>query len=223
LAGLKFVLGVNMIRDTASNRIAKLLIGWSLILISVALAFNAFLASRAIDADSQELLGSNFYISSKELRNRRLISQLESQSRGLEFMVWEQERSDLSKDLSELLWQRINLDPYHGANWVRLIYLQKEAGASIGERAWTLERAATLLKWNIEDRMRISYYCFSEYSDFITLIPDICSPLILNLPSQWSEKNAAERIKVPLEVLRSVLAREHTRAGSRRSQGPSIQ
>ena len=128
-------------------------------------------------------------------------------------MVWEQERGDLSHDLSQLLWQRINLDPYYGANWLQLMYLQKDAGASLSERAWTLERAATLLKRNIEDRLSISHYCVAEYVDFIKLIPDICSSLILNLPSQWSDHHTADRTKVPLDVLRSVLALEHARVG----------
>jgi hypothetical protein len=202
-----------MIRDNASNKIGKLLIGWALISISIILAFNAFFASRVVDTVGRESLGANFYISSKELHSQRLMSRLERESKGLEFMVWEQERGDLSRDLSQLLWQRINLDPYHGADWLQLTYLQKDAGASISERAWTLERAATLLRWNFEDRASVSHYCFTEYADFIKLIPDTCSSLILSLPPQWPDQHAAQRTNVRLNVLRSVLALERTRVG----------
>jgi hypothetical protein len=202
-----------MITGNTSNKISKLSLGWTLISISTVLALNAFFASRVVDTNSRELLGPNFYISSKELRNQRLMSLFGSQVRGLEFMVWERERSDLSRELSQLLWQRINLDPYYGSNWLQLIYLQKEAGASSLERAWTLERAASLLKWNIQDRVLISHYCIAEYADFIKLIPDTCSSLILNLPSQWPDQHKADRTNVRLAVLRSVLALERTRLG----------
>ncbi len=210
-----------MITGNTSNKISMLLIGWTLISISTVLAVNAFFASRAVDIDSRELLGPNFYISSKELRNQRLMSLFESQARGLEFMVWERERRDLSHELSQLLWQRINLDPYYGANWLQLIFLQKEAGASSVERAWTLDRAATLLKWNIEDRLDISHYCIAEYADFIKLIADTCSSLILNLPPQWSDQRKADRTNVRLAVLRSVLALERTRLGLTASKDQS--
>lgn len=202
-----------MITGNTSNKISRLLLGWTLISISTFLALNAFFASRVVDKDSRVLLGPNFYISSKELRNQRLMSLFESQARGLEFMVWERERRDLSRELSHLLWKRINLDPYYGANWLQLIYLQKEAGASRLERAWTLERAASLLKWNIENRALISHYCIAEYADFIKLIPDTCSSLILNLPSQWPDPHKADRTNVRLAVLRSVLTLERKRLG----------
>lgn len=211
-----------MIRGNASSKIGELLIGWTLLSILIVLAFNAFSASRVIETDSQDLLEPNFYISSKELRNQRIATLLESQSKGLEFMVWKQERNALSRELSQLLRERINIDPYYGLNWIQLIYLQKQTDASIGERAWTLKRAATLLKWNVENRLTLIHYCLSEYAEFIKVIPDTCSSLISSLPSQWSQEHAAERAKVRLDVLRSVLALERTRLGHALSDGRSI-
>lgn len=211
-----------MIRGNASSKIGELLIGWTLLSILIVLAFNAFSASRVIETDSQDLLEPNFYISSKELRNQRIASLLESQSKGLEFMVWKQERNALSGELSQLLWERINLDPYDGLNWLQLIYLQKQTDASIAERAWTLERATTLLKWNIEDRLTLIHYCLSEYAELIKVVPDTCSSLISNLPSQWSQELKAEKAKVGLDVLRSVLALERARLGHTSSDGGGI-
>jgi hypothetical protein len=206
-------------RDNTSIRASALCLGLAFVVIFFFLAFSAFVASRVVDSDSRAEAGKNLYLSSNQSINRRLGHLLKSQSKGLEYMVWEQERGELSRSLSKILWQRINLQPLNGSNWLQLSSLQKDAGVSISDRAWTLERASTLLRWNINDTTRISHYCIAEHADFTKFIADLCSSLIAKLPSAWSDSYMAARVEVPLSVLQSVLALERAKLSRALSDG----
>lgn len=202
------VKGILMSRGKASTNRRYILFGYALMMSFFWLAINAFIASHVVDSDISEYSHSNLYVSSNATRNAFLATSIEIKSKDLEFMVWNQERRKLSQELSESLRQRINLDPFNGALWLHLSYLQKDAGVSRADRAWTIERASKLLRWNFNQRSELSYHCISEYHEFRKVSADLCSSIILNLPSSWPDAQKANRANVKLSELHVVLALE---------------
>ena len=200
-----------MSRDEISgDRIT--LLGYGLMLVFFGLASHAFTASEHVDQDNRKDLRGNLYLSSRVAKSADLASIIEIQSTDLEFMVWDHERRKLSRRLIELLRQRINIDPFDGGLWMQLMHLQADAGLSTTDRAWAIQRASKLLRWNVNERSELSYYCISEYVDFTSVAADLCSSIISNLPKKWSDPVQAAKAQVSLSDLKIVLSLEREKS-----------
>jgi len=178
------------------------------IVVSSLLAINAFNASSQVDDEPDLHAKANLYLASQSIRDARLAKLIGVESKGLEFMVWDSERYQLSQELSAMLQQRINIDPFNGELWVRLSYLQPDSGVDIAERAWTIDRAARLNGWNYFSRSHISHHCVVDNDQFRQLSEKLCSSLILNLPKKWSERQRAQHVGVNIDLLKNVVQRE---------------
>ena len=194
-----------------TGKVRKNLFGYALIVISFLLAVNALIASNYIDLDEYRYSGANAYIARYISKDVRLASIIERESKGLEFMVWSHERLELSRDLNEMLHLRINFSPFNGNLWSQLSYLQRDAGISISERAWTIERASRLLRWNFNQRSKISHYCIAEYAQFEPVSPELCTSLISNLPKHWNDVERSTNANVRLRDLESVILLEQAK------------
>jgi len=199
-----------MDRVTTFSKRSKAL-GCILLIVFVYLSVNAFIAARYIDNHHLGYSSANVYLSQGGSYDASLASTINSESKSLEFMVWPQERRALSQALSQMVQQRIALDPFNGDLWLQLSYLQKDAGVNMNERAWTIERAARLLKWNINQRPKIGHYCVSEYTLFQQVIPALCSSLISNLPAFWTDSQKAAQLDVQLNDLKAVFELENAK------------
>lgn len=197
-----------MNRVSRKGTFFKFAISCALISTLFWLATNAFVASQCIDSELIGCSSANLYVSSLVLEDEKLNIEIENRSKAFEFMVWEQERRNLSRELSDLVRQRINLDPFNGTLWVQLAFLQKESGASHDERAWTIERAAKLTNWNLDERSKISRYCIDEYTEFQHVGSRLCSSMIAQLPSHWSVQLTAHKMNLSISKLKAVLQAE---------------
>lgn len=186
----------------------RVTISCALIPILFWLATNAFVASQCIDSEPIGCSMVNLYVSEPVIEDEKLNIEIDNRSKALEFMVWEHERGNLSRELRGLVRQRINLDPFNRALWLQLAYLQKETGITSDNRAWTLERAAKLSNWNLEERSKISRYCIDEYTEFRHVSARLCSSLIAKLPSRWSDQFKAQKMNVSLSKFQAVLQAE---------------
>ncbi|MFT4634929.1 MAG: hypothetical protein ACI9OI_000718 [Chitinophagales bacterium] len=206
-------MGVNKVfkKWVKTGKVLKKIFGCALIVISFLLSANALIASNYIDLDEYRYSGVNAYIAPYISKDVRLASIIERESKGLEFMVWSHERLELSRNLSEMLHKRINFSPFNGNLWSQLSYLQRDAGVSISERAWTIERASRLLRWNFNQRSKISRYCITEYAQFELVSPELCSSLISNLPKHWSDVQKSINANVRLQDLESVILLEQAK------------
>lgn len=194
-----------MSKYKASDKRMKIFLGGALIVISFWLSTNAFIASQYVDRVENRYSKTNLYLSSRASKQATLAASINRQSKGLEYMVWRHERRNLSVRLSEILQQRINLDPFNGELWMQLNYFNKEAGVRYSDRAWAIERAAKLLKWNFDKRSLISHYCIIEYDDFHKVSPGLCASLISNLPKDWPDHQKAKKANVRLSDLQAAL------------------
>ena len=138
-----------MINDSQGiERKIKSILSYILALLMFYLAVTAFIASMYIDKEIYNHTAPNLYLDSDVLKDRQRASVIERESKGLEFMVWSHERSKLSQALIENLKARINFSPTNGRLWAQLVYLQRDAGVNLTERAWSIERAMRLSRWN---------------------------------------------------------------------------
>ena len=198
-------------KNKAFTRRKYILFGGGSMLGFFWLSFHAYSASQFVDGDVTQYLGSNIYLSSDIAESHSLAASIEIESKGLEFMVWDRERQELNLKLSKLLQRRINLTPFNGPLWGQLASLQKQSGESDGDRAWVLQRASTLLRWNFNHRTELSHYCIVGYYEFQTVSADLCSSLLLNLPANFPLERIARVANVKPNDLRAVLALEEAK------------
>jgi len=188
-------------------------LGCVLMFVFFWLATNAYIASQYVDRKLYEYSDLNLYLDPVVLQDLKLASDIKEEAKGLEFMVWTHERAQLSRQLIEMLKHRINLSPTNGTLWSQMSYLQRDAGVSLAERAWSIERSARLLKWNFEERGKMSHYCIAEYLEFQRVSPELCSSLITNLPAKWSDAVRAKKANVQLADLRFAMKLEQVKQG----------
>ncbi len=197
---------------------AKALLSGVVMVVFSLLAINALIASRKVDGELDQYSKANMYLASQSINDARLAKLIEFESKGLEFMVWDSERRQLSQELSGMLQQRININPFNRQLWVRLSYLQPDSGVDITERAWTIDRALRLNGWDYFSRSHISHHCVVDNDQFRQLSEELCSSLILNLPEKWSERQRAQHVGVSIDVLKNVVQQEKDRRYEREQQ-----
>ena len=197
-----------MNQNTASGSLINKLLGYALIVCSLWLVFNAVIAAQLIDRPDFSYSNANIYLSPVVSKGANLNALFEREAKRRELSFWNQDRLKLAKELSKILRQRINLTPFDGELWLQLSYLEKEAGVNINDRAWTLGRAAKLLKWNDDQRSKITYHCIVDYEGFRLKSAKLCSSLITNLPAKWTDGTKAQKVGVKLDDLQKILDQE---------------
>lgn len=148
----------------------------------------------------------SLYLGTGAIDDEILAAKINKQSKRLPLMFWGQDRRFLSRQLSRDIQSRININPLNREPWLQLSYLQKDAGTSITERMWVIDRAANLVAWNFDRRTELSHHCIVDYHEFWRINPTLCTSVLDNLPKIWAMHTKAKKANVTLARLKNVLA-----------------
>lgn len=96
----------------------------------------------------------------------------------LEYMVFAKERREISAELSHLLQQKINLDPYNGKLWRELLYVSQEADLAPIQREQMLAAAHALLQWNYKEQAVLANQCILAPAEVSENWMSICRELL---------------------------------------------
>jgi len=157
----------------------------------------------------------NPYIDNRLVSQQQLSGQTRVLRQRLEFMVWPQERQQLSQNLVQLLQQKINLDPMNSSLWVQLSLAQADANIELAERISTIRRGLLLSRWSRDNRLILTRPCVLEYQELTKLEPDLCHELLNQIADGMPiDKKLRRRIAAAMGVKADVLKDVLTRHGS---------
>ncbi len=192
------------VRHTVFIRVCLLSVGIVLLFFSIAVA--KLSTSPSIDSRDGVAIFSKTQGSAVDEIERS--SKFKEVSKQLEFMVWKRERQALVSELTGLLHDEINIKPFDAALWRDLSFVYKHADVSQNDRAWVLQQAATLQKWNIPARTILAHHCVNEYAAFQQSAERLCDELIRALPLTTGVANLARKVGVSQITMQSVLEQE---------------
>ncbi len=175
-------------------------------LLSTFISGFLFLSSRSLEPETGKVFGNLTELSSEVARRRKIKTQ--QLFKRLEYMVWERERKSLAIELSQLLQDDINLAPFNAQAWRDLTFVTKFSSMPMEQRAWVLERAVILSKWNVAELTKLTHHCVNEYRAFQQSAEALCDGLIRQLSTNTHLPVLAKQLGVPPTVLVSVLEAE---------------
>lgn len=184
-------------------------------LVCVLLAVNAYKAfefkqSSAADDFFNKPWASDDYFDSvlihpQRIRQPQIASQIQELEAPLAFMVWPQERKNLSKLWQDALREQINQTPFKAQAWRQLSFAEYYLQTAPENRVWAITVGATLAWWHTSERLLFVRHCVLEYEVFKSLMPVLCDRLIASLPANASMQRLAQGMGVKVKYLQWLL------------------
>ncbi len=195
-------------RSYSSVNRLKLVVASAVFFASSCFAYASLVGSVCIDAESQCLNAergflSKLYFSDNSLKYSKLKREVSSGSQSFEFMVWDRERTSLSKALLPIQHQRINLQTLNDELWLELNYLNHNARVSHSERSWALNKSEEVVGWNHDLRASLVHHCVNEFEFYGQVITSSCMENLIHLPTNWNLGQMAKKAKLSAERIKN--------------------
>jgi len=177
-----------------SLKLIKLLIVFSLACVYLFLSASAFTANLARD---DSFISNNIFSSlSDDERSEYQIRQASLQQR-LEFMVFEDERVKLQKQLLDVMVSRINNQPYDAMLWRDLVFAQTELNSTTEDRSWSFLVWKNMHQWNRHEQInqisRCAFFVNTPKSDEVS---SACAELLSRVLLTQKASSLAHTIKL---------------------------
>lgn len=182
----------------------KLVVTLAVLIAASCFAYASLVSSACVDEENQCMDAerdflSKLYYSESSGQYAKLKREFASESKSFEFMVWDRERTSLSKALLSLQHQRINLQPLDDELWLELNYLNQNALVTHSERSWALNRSEEVVGWNHEQSAQLVHHCVNEYEFYGQVITSSCVKNLVHLPADWSLGRIANKARLRAE------------------------